>query len=67
MTATPNMDALVDIPAIRAYFPDVPASTIRWWATNGDLPRAGRDHRRRTLYRIGDVVKLAARRADRAA
>jgi predicted transcriptional regulator of viral defense system len=43
----------------------VTPATIRQWASRGILPRAGRDERGRTLYRLIEVAK--AEHATRAA
>lgn len=52
-----NPDAVVDIPAIRHLYPDLPASTIRWWAAQGWIdPRGSNGRGGRRLYRLGDVV-----------
>lgn len=58
-----NEDAMLDIAALRVAYPDVPASTIRRWASEGRLDRQGADRQGRTLYRLGDVMDLAARRS----
>lgn len=39
----------------------VTPATIRQWAQRGHLPRAGRDERGRTLYRLLDVAKAENR------
>jgi hypothetical protein len=51
-------EALTDIAALRVRFPSVPAGTFGQWASKGRLERRGKDHRGRTLYRVGDVVDL---------
>lgn len=55
-----NPDALVDIPAIRHLWPELPAGTIRRWASTGMVDRRGQDCRGRTLYRLGDVLDMRA-------
>lgn len=44
----------------------VVSATIRSWAHRGRLPVKGNDKNRRPLYRVGDVLDLALRRADAA-
>lgn len=44
----------------------VVSDTIRSWAHRGRLPVKGRDQHRRPLYRVGDVLDLALRRAEAA-
>lgn len=55
-----NPEAVIDIPAIRHLMPDLPAGTVRWWASLGLLDPRGTDQRGRRLYRLGDVICLRA-------
>lgn len=59
-----DLDAPVDVPAARLAFPDLPPDgTLRRLAHTGHLTRRGRDHRGRTLYRLGDLLDLRETRA----
>lgn len=61
----PDLDALVDAAAFRRYYPEIPASTVRWWAHTGRITRHGVDGHGRVLYRVGDLLAAVAhRRAD---
>jgi hypothetical protein len=57
-----NPDAVVDIPAIRHMYPEVPAETIWAWVSRGKVRREGIDRQGRALYRLGDVATCASRR-----
>ena len=58
-----GLDALVDWPAVRTKFPDIPDSTIRVWANRGEITVRGFDGKGRALYRWGDLRdRIEARR-----
>jgi hypothetical protein len=61
---TLHPDALVDVPALRAYLPEVKESTVWVWVHRGRLTPRGRDRRGRYLYRWGDLASLL-RHAER--
>lgn len=52
---------LLDGPTLAAFL-GVPASTVRWWASEGLLQRRGTGPRNRTLYDVREAARLAARR-----
>ncbi len=58
------MPTLVDSQAAAAAA-RVPAGTIRRWAHEGRLTRHGTDHRRRTLYDLDEVTRVADALAPR--
>lgn len=58
------MTRLVDTLAAAAAARVKPA-LIRTWATRGHLEAQGSDHRGRTLYRLDDVYRAAARTRPR--
>ncbi|GAA1333145.1 hypothetical protein GCM10009592_26650 [Brachybacterium rhamnosum] len=57
------MARLVDTLAA-AHAARVKPALIRTWATRGHLEPHGRDARGRTLYRLDDVYRAAARRSS---
>lgn len=70
MPAAPGsglIDAIAAAEFLTATGTPVTPGQIRVWAHRGKVARMGRDHRRRTLYRLADLEREARHARDAAA